>query len=198
MVMRRISGVLREFRRVCPRLFCGGLCMSFIRRAYLHTTSSVLVHRATVSVGLATMRVLPAFPSGVRGLRDFERGLLGVRGALSQALHAACDAHLVPTLRALHYRVPCAFVSAHAPRLVVRVCCVVLRGTHHTLPTRGFFFTDAGSGSGGGGGIGQEGAGVRRSGRKRVARVREEDARMEELLSLCVCWTEMVARSVYS
>jgi hypothetical protein len=55
-----------------------------------------------------------------------------------------------------------------------------------------------GSGSGGGGGIGQEGAGVRRSGRKRVARVREEDARMEELLSLCVCWTEMVARSVYS
>jgi hypothetical protein len=88
------------------------------------------------------MRVLPAFPSGVRGLRDFQRGLLGVRGALSQALHAACDAHLVPTLRALHYRVPCAFVSAHAPRLVVRVCCVVLRGTHHTLPTRGFFFTD--------------------------------------------------------
>jgi hypothetical protein len=86
--------------------------------------------------------VLPAFPSGVRGLRDFERGLLGVRGALSQALHAACDAHLVPTLRALHYRVPCAFVSAHAPRLVVRVCCVVLRGTHHTLPTRGIFFTD--------------------------------------------------------
>jgi hypothetical protein len=53
MVMRRISGVLREFRRVCPRLFCGGLCMSFIRRAYLHTTSSVLVHRATVRVGPA-------------------------------------------------------------------------------------------------------------------------------------------------
>jgi hypothetical protein len=48
-------------------------------------------------------------------------------------------------------------------------------------------------------GNGQEvGAGVRRSNRKRVVRVREEDARMEELLTLCVCWTEMVARSVYS
>jgi hypothetical protein len=121
--------------------------MSFIRRAYLHTTSSVLVHRATVSVGPAICGyccacVLPAFPSGVRGLRDFQRGLLGVRGALSQALHAACDAHLVPTLRALHYRVAYAFVSANVPRLVVPVCCVVLRGTHHTLPTRGFFFTD--------------------------------------------------------
>jgi hypothetical protein len=39
-------------------------------------------------------------------------------------------------------------VSAHAPRLVVRVCCVVLRGTHHTLPTRGFFFTDVPSAAG--------------------------------------------------
>jgi uncharacterized protein (DUF486 family) len=48
-----IAGFLRAFRRVCRRLFCGGLCMSFIRRAYLHTTSSVLVHRATVSVGPA-------------------------------------------------------------------------------------------------------------------------------------------------
>jgi hypothetical protein len=55
-----------------------------------------------------------------------------------------------------------------------------------------------GSGIGGGGGMSREGTGLRRSGRKRVARVREEDARMEELLSLCVCWTEMVARSVYS
>jgi hypothetical protein len=147
MVMRRISGFLREFRRVCPRLFCGGLCIPLIRRAYLHTTSSVLVHRATVSVGPAICGhccacVLPSFPSGVRGLRDFQRGLLGVRGALSQALHAACDAYLVPTLRALHYRVAYAFVSANVPRLVVRVCCVVLRGTHHTLPTRRFFFTD--------------------------------------------------------
>jgi hypothetical protein len=86
--------------------------------------------------------VLPAFPSGLRGLLAKQRGLRGVRGALSQALHPACDAHLVPTLRALHYRVAYAFVSAHVPRLVVRVCCVVLRGTHHTLPTRGFFFTD--------------------------------------------------------
>jgi hypothetical protein len=86
--------------------------------------------------------VLPAFPSCVRGLRDFQGGLLGVRGALSQALHAACDAHLLPTLRALHYRVAYAFVSANVPRLVVRVCCVVLRGTHHTLPMRGYFFTD--------------------------------------------------------
>jgi hypothetical protein len=60
MVMRRISGFLREFRRVCPRLFCGGLCMSFIRCAYLHTTSSVVVHRATVNVGnLGAMRVPP-------------------------------------------------------------------------------------------------------------------------------------------
>jgi hypothetical protein len=49
-VMGWIAGFLRAFRRVCRRLFCGGLCMSFIRRAYLHTTSSVLVHRATVSV----------------------------------------------------------------------------------------------------------------------------------------------------
>jgi hypothetical protein len=146
-----IAGFLRTFRRVCRRLFCGGLCTLFIRRAYLHTTSSVLVHRATVSVGpaicgyaYAARAVPPAFPSGVRGLRDFQRGLLGVRGALSQAVHAARDAHLVPTLRALHYRVAYAFVSAHVPRLVVRVCCVVLRGTHHTLPTRGFFFPDVG------------------------------------------------------
>jgi hypothetical protein len=58
MVMRRISGVLREFRRVCPRLFCGGLCMSFIRRAYLHTTSSVLVPRATVTAVSAIRRTL--------------------------------------------------------------------------------------------------------------------------------------------
>jgi hypothetical protein len=86
--------------------------------------------------------VLPAFPSGVRGLRDFQRGLRGVRGALSQALHAVCDAHLVPTLRALHYRVAYAFLSANVPRFAVRVYCVVLRGTHHTLPTRGFRFTD--------------------------------------------------------
>jgi uncharacterized protein (DUF486 family) len=52
-VMGWIAGFLRAFRRVCRRLFCSGLCMSFIRRAYLHTTSSVLVHRATVSVGPA-------------------------------------------------------------------------------------------------------------------------------------------------
>jgi hypothetical protein len=47
-VMSWIAGFLRAFRRVCRRLFCGGLCTLFIRRAYLHTTSSVLVHRATV------------------------------------------------------------------------------------------------------------------------------------------------------
>jgi hypothetical protein len=52
-VMGWIAGFLRAFRRVCRRLFCGGLCMSFIRRAYIHTMSSVLVHRATVSVGAA-------------------------------------------------------------------------------------------------------------------------------------------------
>jgi hypothetical protein len=52
-VMSWIAGFLREFRQVCRRLFCGGLCTLFIRRAYLHTTSSVLVHRATVSVGPA-------------------------------------------------------------------------------------------------------------------------------------------------
>jgi hypothetical protein len=153
-VMSWIAGFLRAFRRVCRRLFCGGLCTLLIRLAYLHTTSSVLVHRAIVSIGPAICGyayaecrpccacVLPAFPSGVRGLRDFQRGLRGVRGALSQALHAVCDAHLVPTLRALHYCVAYAFLSANVPRFAVRVYCVVLRGTHHTLPTRGFFFTD--------------------------------------------------------
>jgi hypothetical protein len=57
--------------------------------------------------------VLPAFPSGVRGMRecvlDFQCGLRGVCGALSHAPYAACDAHLVPTLRTLHYRVPRAY-----------------------------------------------------------------------------------------
>jgi hypothetical protein len=48
------------------------------------------------------MRVLPAFPSGVRGFR----GCVVRFPTIARACHAACDAHLVPTLRALHHRVP--------------------------------------------------------------------------------------------
>jgi hypothetical protein len=60
-VIRWIAGFLRAFRWVCRRLFCGGLGTSFIRHAYLHTTSSVLVHRATVHVAppFAAMHVPP-------------------------------------------------------------------------------------------------------------------------------------------
>jgi hypothetical protein len=54
--------------------------------------------------------VRPAYRRDLHGMRecvlDFQRGLRGVCGALSHAPYAACDAHLVPTLRALHYRVP--------------------------------------------------------------------------------------------
>jgi hypothetical protein len=47
-----------------PPVVLGGLCTSFIRRAYLHTTSSVLVRRATVGVGnLGLCVCLPCCPS---------------------------------------------------------------------------------------------------------------------------------------
>jgi hypothetical protein len=67
--MRWNSVFLWAFRRVCRDgdevdfwgfagvpagvrpVVLGGLCTSFIRRAYLHTTSSVLVRRATLGVG---------------------------------------------------------------------------------------------------------------------------------------------------
>jgi hypothetical protein len=85
------------------------------------------------------MRVLPAFPSGVRGFRGFPawfawcvwcafpRSLRGVRCAPpAHAPHAA----LPRATRVL----TCTCVRSAGAR--------VLRGTQHTLPTRGFFFTD--------------------------------------------------------
>jgi hypothetical protein len=81
-VIRWISGFLWAFRPVCrggdvmdfwvfvgvpagvPPVVLGGLCTVFIRRAYLHTTSSVLVRRATVGVGNVGLCVcLPCCPS---------------------------------------------------------------------------------------------------------------------------------------
>jgi hypothetical protein len=41
-----------------------------------------------------------------------------------RACHAACNAHLVPTLRALHHRVPRSYKRAHVPGRVEGVCCV--------------------------------------------------------------------------
>jgi hypothetical protein len=43
---------------------------------------------------------------------------------IARACHAACDAHLVPTLRALHHRVPRSYKRAHVPGRVGGVCCV--------------------------------------------------------------------------
>jgi hypothetical protein len=93
--------------------------------------------------------VLPAFPSDVRGMHecvlDFQRGLRGVCGAL---FHAPHDCTRVTR------GMQCAS-GAHAPRAAspratrVQACsCArsggrrVLCATQHTLPTRGFFFTD--------------------------------------------------------
>jgi hypothetical protein len=122
MVMRRISGFLREFRRVCPRLFCGGLCMSFIRCAYLHTTSSVVVHRATVSVGnLGLCVCLPCCPSA------------SVYTLCARRAHAVC------TLQ-------CALRSPQGDLFVACVFCVTGVVGVFTLPTRvtqPSFFPDA-------------------------------------------------------
>jgi hypothetical protein len=110
--MRWISGFLRAFRRVCPRLFWGGLCMSFIRCAYLHTTSSVVVHRATVSVGNLELCVcFPCCPS-----------------VSVYALCARC-AHAVGTLQ-------CALRSPQGDLFVACVFCVTGVAGVFTLPTR--------------------------------------------------------------
>jgi hypothetical protein len=112
MVMRRISGFLREFRRMCPRFFCGGLCMSFIRCAYLHTTSSVVVHHATVSVGnLGLCVCLPCCPSA--------------------SVYTLCArrAHAVGTLQ-------CALRSGRGDLFVACVFCVTGVVGVFTLPTR--------------------------------------------------------------
>jgi hypothetical protein len=138
-VMGWVAGCLRAFRRVCRRLFCGGLCMSFIRRAYLHTTSSVLVHRATVSVAPAICGyewcvwfacLLFAFPAWLAWCVwcSFPRSLRGMRCASRvHALRAA----LPRAMRVL----TCKRVMSGGAR--------VLRGTLATLPTRGSFFPDA-------------------------------------------------------
>jgi hypothetical protein len=113
--------------------------------AYLHTTSSVLVHRATVSVSLAICGYACAACVSewcAWFSVDFQRGLRGVCGALSH------DCTRVP--RGMR----CAS-RAHAPRAAspratrVQACsCArsggrrVLRATQHTLSTRRFFFTD--------------------------------------------------------
>jgi hypothetical protein len=148
-----IAGFLRAFRRVCRRLFCGGLCMSFIRCAYLHTASSVLVHRATVSVGLAicgyacVARAVCAcclrFPVvcvvcvSACWISNVVCLVCVVRfPTIARACHAACDAHLVPTIRALHHRVPRSYKRAHVPGRVGGVCCVP-RNTH--FPRADFF-----------------------------------------------------------
>jgi hypothetical protein len=111
-------------------LFCGGLCMSFIRRAYLHTTSSVLVHRATVSVGLAICghacaACVSEWCAWFPWISSVVCVVCVVRfPTIARACHAACDAHLVPTLRALHHRVPRSYKRAHVPGRVGAVCCV--------------------------------------------------------------------------
>jgi hypothetical protein len=130
-----IAGFLRTFRRVCRRLLCGGLCKSVIRRAYLHTTSSVLVHRATVSVGptiygyayasravhpcCLRLRVVCVVCVRACGISSVVCVVCVVRfptlPTIACAWHAACDAHLVPTLRAVHHRVPHACNRADVP-----------------------------------------------------------------------------------
>jgi hypothetical protein len=129
-VMRWISGFLWAFRRVCrggdevdfwvfvgvpagvPPVVLGGLCTSFIRRAYLHTTSSVLVRRATVGVGnLGLCVCLPCCPS------------------VSVCTLCARCAHAVGTLQ-------CALRSPQGDLFVACVFCVTGVAGVFTLPTR--------------------------------------------------------------
>jgi hypothetical protein len=98
--------------------------------AYLHTTSSVLVHRATVSVGLticgyACAACVSEWCAWFPWISRVVCMVCVVRfPTIARACHAACDAHLVPTLRALHHRVPRAYKRAHVPGRVGGVCCV--------------------------------------------------------------------------
>jgi hypothetical protein len=138
--MRWISGFLWAFRRVCrggdevdfwvfvgvpagvPPVVLGGLCTSFIRRAYLHTTSSVLVLRATVGVGNFGLCVcLPCCPS-----------------VTVCTLCARC-AHAMGTLQ-------CALRSGRGDLFVACVFCMTGVVGVFTLPTRvtqPSFFPDA-------------------------------------------------------